>query len=125
MRTSSEPREEFGDGAAGEDGRGVSMGDAEDIGPDVFVGDDRDEALKGVGIWSGAAGQAVPVQVLGRGVLRQDLGKHAALYLVRVGGHIFDEFEGLAVLIWNGSRREYGLWCLWHGGGRAEARASF
>ena len=92
------------------------MRDAEDVGLEIFVGDDRDEALEGVGVGDSSAGEAVTVQVIGGGVLREDLHKHAALDEVGVRGHIFDEMESLPVLLRNHSWWQHELRRFWHGG---------
>lgn len=75
------------------------MGDAENVGLDVFVGDERDEALEGLRVGGEAAGQPVPVQVLGESVLREDLEEHTPLNSVGVCRHVLDELEGLPVIL--------------------------
>lgn len=99
MYLSCIPCEELGDGLAGEDRRGVTVGDAEYVRLEVLVGHKRDAAAEGVhGIeGAAAAGDAVPAQVLGRRVLPQNLGENALLHLPSVRRDVLNEVERLAV----------------------------
>ncbi|BAS94762.1 Os05g0500950, partial [Oryza sativa Japonica Group] len=92
------PGEELADGLAGEDGRGVAVGDAEDVGEDVLVRDERRQTAERLVGARRVARHAEAAQVLGLRVLRQDLLQHAALLLPRVPRHALDVLELLPVL---------------------------
>uniref|UniRef100_J3M8L7 Uncharacterized protein n=1 Tax=Oryza brachyantha TaxID=4533 RepID=J3M8L7_ORYBR len=91
------PGEELADGLAGEDRRGVAVGDAEDVGEDVLVRDERRQAVEHLVGARRVARHAEAAQVLRPRVLLQDLRQHAALHLARVPRHVLDVLELLPV----------------------------
>lgn len=91
------PGEELGNGGRAEDGRGVAIGDAVDVGLNVLVGDDREGVFEGVAI--GVGGEAVAAEVLDASIAGEDFGEDAALDLVGVGSDIFNELKALLVLL--------------------------
>ena len=95
------PSQEFRYGISTEDRGSVSVGDAIDVGLEVFVGYDGHVLLEGVHV--STAGEAVQLQVLGVGAAAEDLAQHPRLNLAGVAGHVFDVLEGLGVLVIQGT----------------------
>lgn len=109
------PSEEFGDGVGAENGGGVAVGDAGDVGENVLVGDDGQGFLETIAI--GVAVEAVPREVLHVGVSGEDFGEDLLLDLVRVGGYVLDEVQLLLVVLGNAEAGHHRvlIGCLRHG----------